>query len=212
MNGTVRAFCMAPVNGSVVVRVIFGLLLAVVAAGATAGGAEASGRGCRSVSADNPMVSSGSFGVAKCHARGARYFTPSYLGEGARGYAARASSDSMVWSDSRWRSTLFGGYTQTYNDTYDRRFRRAAPDQVRVHRDVRVIVRTGASVEAIDAAPAKPRRARLINMRTRADAERYLENSSKFSGHRCSGILVLTWKAGGARSQCHEGKGRIRTQ
>lgn len=191
-------------------RVIFGLLLAVVAAGATAGGADASGHGCRSVSADNPMVSSGSFGVAKCHARGARYFTRSYLGEGARGYAARASSDPMVWSDSRWRGTLFDGYTRTYNDTYDRRFRRAAPDRVSVHRDVRVIVRTGAAVET-DAAPAKPRRARLINMRTRADAERYLENSSKFSGHRCSGILVLTWKAGGARSQCHEGKGRIRT-
>ena len=198
-------------NGSVIVRVFFGLLLALVAAGATAGGAEASGRGCRNVSADNPMVSSGSFGVAKCHARGPRYFTRSYLGEGARGYAARASSDSMVWSDSRWRGTLFDGYTRTYNDTYDRRFRRAAPDQVRVHRDVRVIVRTGAAVET-DAVPAKPRRARLINMRTRADAERYLENSSRFSGHRCGGILVLTWKAGGARSQCHEGKGRIRTQ
>jgi hypothetical protein len=205
-------FLLRQMNGSVIVRVILGLLLAVVAAGATAGGADASGRGCRSVSADNPMVSSGSFGVAKCHVRGARYFTRSYLGEGARGYAARASSDPMVWSDSRWRGTLFDGYTRTYNDAYDRRFRRAGPDQVRVHRDVRVIVRTGPAVEAIDTVPAKPRRARLINMRTRADAERYLENSSKFSGHRCSGILVLTWKAGGARSRCYEGKGRIRTQ
>lgn len=192
-------------------RVFFGLLLALVAAGATAGGAEASGRGCRNVSADNPMVSSESFGVAKCHARGARYFTRSYLGEGARGYAARVSSDPMVWSDSRWRGTLFDGYTQTYNDTYDRRFRQAEPEDTVVHRDVHVIVRTGIAVEPIDAVPAKPRRARLINMRTRADAERYLENSSKFSGHRCSGILVLTWKAGGARSQCHEGTGRIRT-
>ena len=75
---------------------------------------------------------------------------------------------------------------------------------------MRVIVRTDAAVETIESAPAK-RRARLINMRTRADAERYLENSSKFSGHRCGGILVLTWRAGGARSQCHESQGRIRT-
>jgi len=194
------------------VRVICGLLLAVLAMGATAGGADASGRGCRGVSADNPMVSSGSFGVAKCHARGARYFTRSYLGEGARGYAARASEDPMVWSDSRWRSTLFGGYTRTYNDTYDRRFRRAASDDTVVRRDVRVIVRTGPAIDDVDSEPAKPRRARLINMRTRGDAERYLENSSKFSGHRCSGILLLTWKAGGARSTCHEGKGRIRTR
>lgn len=193
-------------------RVIFGLLLALAATGATAGGAEAAGRGCRTVSADNPMVSSASHGVAKCHARGARYFARSTLGEGARGYARRVSSDPMVWSDSRWRGTLFDGYARTYNDTYDRRFRRAAPDRVKVHRDIRVIVRTGRDVEIIETAPTKPRRARLINMRTRGDAERYLENSSKFSGHRCSGILVLTWKAGGARAQCHEGKGRIRTR
>lgn len=196
--------------GVVIVRVIYGLLLAVLAMGATAGGADASGRGCRGVSADNPMVSNTSFGVSKCHARGARYFTHRYLGEGARGYAARGSSDPMVWSDSRWRSGLFGGYTRTYNDTYDRRFRSATPDQVRVQRDVRIIVRMGAEAETVDA-PAKPKRARLINMRTRADAEHYLENSSKFSGHRCKGILVLSWKAGGARSKCYEGHGRVRT-
>jgi hypothetical protein len=156
------------------------------------------------------MVSSSSFGVAKCHARGPRYFTRSYLGEGARGYAQRTSSDPMVWSDSRWRSTLFGGYTRTYNDSYDRRFRAGASDDVRVRRDVRVIVRTTETAEEVE--PAKPKRARLINMRTRGDAERYLENSSKFSGHRCNGILVLTWKAGGARATCHESKGRIRTR
>lgn len=196
--------------GVVIVRVIYGLLFAVVAMGATAGGADASGRGCRGVSADNPMVSSGSFGVAKCHARGARYFSRSYLGEGARGYAGRASEDPMVWPDSRWRSPMFGGYTQAYNDTYDRRFRRAASDDTVVHRDVRIIVRTGS--DDVESAPTKPRRARLINMRTRGNAEQYLENSSKFSGHRCKGILLLTWKAGGARSTCLEGKGRIRTR
>jgi hypothetical protein len=198
--------------GVEIVRVIYGLLLALAATGFAAGGADASGRGCRGVSADNPMVSNSGYGVAKCHQRGARYFTRSYLGEGARGYAARGSSDPMVWSDSRWRSALFGGYTRTYNDTYDRRFRRAGPDSVTVQRDVRVIVRTGAMADAIEAAPAEPKRARLINMRTRADAEHYLANSSKFSGHRCKGILVLTWKAGGARAKCHEGHGRVRTQ
>jgi hypothetical protein len=198
-------------NGSVVVRVIYGLLLALSVMGLAAGGADASGRGCRGVSADNPMVSSSGYGVAKCHQRGARYFTRSYLGEGARGYAARGSSDPMVWSDSRWRSTLFGGYTRTYNDTYDRRFRRTAPSHMTVQRDVRVIVRTGATVDTVGAEAAKPKRARLINMRTRADAEHYLANSSKFSGHRCKGILVLTWKAGGARAKCHEGQGRVRS-
>jgi len=198
--------------GVVIVRVLYGLLLAVVAMGATAGGVEASGRGCRSVSADNPMVSNSSFGVAKCHARGARYFSRSYLGEGARGYASRASEDPMVWSDSRWRSTLLSGYAQTYNDRYDRRFRRAAHDDMMARLDVRVIVTTGPAIDSAESEPAKPRRARLINMRTRADAEHYLQNSSKFSGHRCGGILVLSWKAGGARSQCYEGKGRVRTQ
>lgn len=192
-------------------RVIYGLLLALAAMGAAAGGADASGRGCRGVSADNPMVSNSGYGVAKCHQRGARYFTRSYLGESARGYAARTSSDPMVWSDSRWRSSLFGGYTRTYNDTYDRRFRSAAPGSLTVQRDVRVIVRTGPMVEAADAEPARPKRARLINMRTRGDAEHYLATSSKFSGHRCKGVLVLTWKAGGARAKCHEGQGRVRS-
>lgn len=191
-------------------RFVFGMLVALVATGASAGVAEASGRDCRAVSADNPMVSSATYGLAKCHARGARYFTRAFLGEGARGYARRASSDPMVWSDARWRSSLMGGYARTYNDSYDRRVRRGAA-ALQARHVVRVVVTKAMTQETIEPKVEKPRRARLINMRTRGDAERYLENSSKFTGHRCNGILVLTWKAGGARSRCHESTSRIRT-
>jgi hypothetical protein len=116
----------------------------------------------------------------------------------------------MVWSDARWRSSLMGGYARTYNDSYDRRFRRSGGAAHAQHR-VRVVVSKAMTVQTVEQRAEKPRRARLINMRTRGDAERYLENSSKFAGHRCNGILVLTWKAGGARSRCHESTGRIRT-
>jgi hypothetical protein len=190
-------------------RVLFGLLLAAMAAGVSADVSQAGGRGCRAVSADDPMRTRETFGVATCAARGPRYHAHSYLGEGARGYARRTSSDPMVWSDAQWRSSLFDGYVDGYNDTYDRRARRSgyAEPRVVLRIEQHVVVREATKMVATPSAPRK--RAKVLNMRTR-QVEQPIENSSRFAGNRCSGILVITWKSGGARSKCHEGTARIR--
>jgi hypothetical protein len=191
-------------------KVVFGLLVAACAAGAMSDVAQAGGRGCRPVSASDPMRTSQTFGIATCGARGPRYHTNDFVGEAARGYAHRRSSDPMVWSDAQWRSSLFDGYSDTYNDTYDRRFRRTGHDRhVIVQRIEQRIVIREAPTKIVATAPAKRTRAKVLNMYTRQKVQP-LENSSHFAGHRCDGILVLTWKAGGARSQCHQSGGRIR--
>lgn len=194
------------------IRVLFGLLLAAITAGAAAESAQAGRLGCRPVSADNPMTSSQQFGVATCGARGPRYFRDAFLGEGARGYVHRTSSsdDPMVWSDAQWRSDFFDGYVDTYNDTYDRRFRRQArvrPHAI-VHRIERHIVTRDAPDMVVEGSVPQ-RRAKVLSMRTGKEVQP-LENSSRFTGHRCSGVLVLTWKSGGARSRCHDDRSRLR--
>lgn len=190
-------------------KIVFGLLVAACAAGATTGVAQAGGRGCRPVSADDPMRTSQTFGIATCNARGPRYHINDFVGEGARGYAHRDSEDPMVWSDAQWRSDLFDGYVETFNDTFDRRFRRSAhvEPHLIVQRIERIIVKDTPTM-VVEAPAAKPRRAKVLNMRTKR--ETVLENSSRFTGHQCDGVLVITWKAGGARSRCHDTPTRIR--
>jgi hypothetical protein len=171
--------------------------------------AAASGR-CRVArDADNPMVSSEGFGIATCHKRGPRYFTAAYLGESARGYARRVASDPMVWSDAKWRSRLFGGYARTYDDKYDRRFRRGAVAAHVARRIERVFVTATTHIETTQTLARKARGPKIAHLRS-SDGADMIENSSSFVGHRCSGILVLRWGAAGSRARCYESKGRIR--
>jgi hypothetical protein len=173
--------------------------------------AAASGR-CRvAKDIDNPMVSSEGFGVATCHHRGPRYFTAAHLREGARGYARRVASDPMVWSDAKWRSRLFGGYARTYDDKYDRRFRRGAVAARHVTRRIeRVFVTATTHIEATETLATKRRGPKIARLRT-SDSADMIENSSSFVGHRCRGILVLKWGVAGSRARCYESRGRIRT-
>lgn len=159
---------------------------------------------------DNPMMSSNGFGVASCKPYAPRYYSRAHLGEGVRGYARRASSDPMVWSDARWRSTLMGGTARSSNGRYDLRFRRVAAEPLRIVRTIEAIVI--ARVAAPDSAtetPAKRRGPKNAYLRRNAETER-LEQGSNFVGHQCRGILVITWKAGGARPQCLDNNARIR--
>ena len=169
------------------------------------------GSRCRAAKdADNPMVSSEGYGVAKCHKRGPRYFTAAYLGEGARGYARRVSSDSMVWSDGKWRSSLFGGYARTYNNKYDRRFHRpAAPTRVIEKRIERVHVTATTHLETTKTIRTAPRGPGIARLRAN-DGTKSMRGST-FLGHTCRGILVLRWGAAGARSRCYYSTGRIRS-
>jgi hypothetical protein len=189
-------------------KILFGLLLAALA-GASVDGAQAGG--CRPVSADNPMTTRATFGIATCRAWLPPYHFFDFIGESARGYVHRRPSDPMVWSDAMWRSTLFDGYSETYNDMFDLRFRRRAyfaPWLAARRIEQRIVIRETLSAAEV-VGDAGRRRAKVLNMRTKQVVQP-LENSSRFAGHRCSGILVLTWKAGGARSRCHEGTTRIR--
>jgi hypothetical protein len=186
--------------GFVLNRICFALAALTIAA-VTMDIAAASGR-CRvAKDIDNPMASSEGFGMATCHNRGPRYFTTTHLGEGARGYARRVSSDPMVWSDAKWRSRLFGGYARTYDDKYDRRFRRTAtPVRHVVRRIERVFVTSMTRLETTKAVLVKPRGPKITNLRTRESI-----------GHGCRGILVLRWGAAGERARCYENRRRIRT-
>jgi len=159
---------------------------------------------------DNPMMTSDGFGVAHCAKRGPRYHTRDYLGEGARGYARRASSDPMVWSDAQWRSRLMGGYARDYDRRYDRRFRHSGPPETRVVRALaRVIITNAPSAEAVSE-PAKPPRSRLLHVRGTGNVD-VMSNRSGFAGNQCPGILVLRWGAGGSRARCYTNQGRVRT-
>jgi hypothetical protein len=159
---------------------------------------------------DNPMVASDGFGVTRCAKRGPRYHTRDYLSEGARGYARRASSDPMVWSDARWRSRLMGGYARDYDHRYDRRFRRSEPGEVRVARSVaRVIITNARQAEAMSE-PPKPPRSSLLQIRGRGAVD-VMSNRSGFAGHQCPGVLVLRWGASGSRAHCYTNQGRVRT-
>jgi hypothetical protein len=126
----------------------------------------------------------------------------------ASGAAEAGSSDPMVWSDAQWRSSLFGGYTQTYNDRYDRRFRRGERARAAV---VRIEQRVAVTVTPEDATPkAKPQRAKLIRVRSDTDFKAG-PGVLRFDGHKCRGVLVLTWGTLGAKSRCYQGGGRINT-
>jgi hypothetical protein len=37
-----------------------------------------------------------------------------------------------------------------------------------------------------------------------------MENRVGFAGHKCPGVLVLTWGAAGSRARCFNEQGRIR--
>lgn len=171
---------------------------------------EASARGRCAGSSTNPMVSSESFGVSGCKRHAPRYHTRDHLAERARGYTQHASSDPMVWSDTQWRSSLMGGYSPASDDRYDRRFRREAGDT----RDVQVIER----IIVLESVPplermksrAKPPAPKRIRVGDDGLAE-IIENSSRFRGHRCSGILVLRWGAGGSRARCYNSSTRVRS-
>jgi len=67
------------------------------------------------------MVSSSDFGVASCNMRRApRYHAYDYV-DGP--YVDAYSEDPMVWPWDLWTSDSFSGYSLSYNDEYDRRFR-----------------------------------------------------------------------------------------
>lgn len=153
------------------------------------------------------MVSSESFGVGGCKRHAPRYHTSAYLGEDARGYVRRVSDDPMVWSDTRWRGTLFDGYARDSDDRYDRRFRREG-DSVHVIRRVERIVIREAPQLSSDAA-VKPEGPKLAFGQRNAETDRF-ERGARFVGNQCRGILVLRWTAGVPRSKCHEAGGRIR--
>lgn len=158
-------------------------------------------------SSDSPMVSSESFGVAGCKRHAPRYHSQDFRGEGARGYAARASEDPMVWSDARWRSTLFGGYARNSDDRYDRRFRRAGGDVHVIRRVERIVIREAPRTSSD--VTVQPKGAKLAFGERNAETDRF-ERGSRFVGNQCRGILVLRWTAGVPRSKCHEASGRIR--
>lgn len=153
------------------------------------------------------MVSSESFGVAGCKRRAPRYHTGTYVGEGARGYARPVSHDPMVWSDTRWRSTLFGGYAQDSDDRYDRRFRRGGSDVQVIRRIERIVIREAPRPSS--GVAVMPKGAKLAFGQRNADTDRF-ERGSRFVGSKCRGILVLRWTAGVPRSKCHEASGRFR--
>jgi hypothetical protein len=186
---------------------LFAVACAVVCAAVSSIG-DASAR-TRCADARSPMTTSQSYGVATCKSRAPRYHAHDYLGEGARGYVRRASSDPMVWSDARWRGSLMSGYSHNTDSRYDRRFRRdggGAPATVVKHVERIVIVESPPAPETQD--KPKKRKPRFISMR--GDGEQVIENSSRFRGHRCAGILVLKWGAGGSRARCYNERGRIR--
>ena len=163
---------------------------------------------CGTDNPDDPMSWSEDFGVARCRAKGARYHRDDYAGEHARGYAER--SDPMVWPDDQWRSTLFPGYAQTYDERYDRRFRRehvsTARHVARVEKQIEVRI-----VNDSEAAPAEPPRGpRLITARAPSDMKT-TTGVLRFGGHDCRGVLVLTWGTLGSKSRCHSSDGRIKT-
>jgi hypothetical protein len=158
---------------------------------------------------DNPMTSSEGFGVASCKRYVPRYHSRDHLGEGARGYARRPSADPMVWSDARWRSTLMGGYARARDRRYDLRFRRAVAGEHRIVRIEKLIVEGATHAEPSSRQIVKPRGAKSAYLRRNAETD-LLERGSAFVGSQCRGVLVLTWKAGVARSQCVAGNTRIR--
>lgn len=131
------------------------------------------------------------FGVASC-----------------KGYARRARQDPMVWPDSTWRSTLFGGYTRDYDTRYDRRFRRAEVSPTRIVRVETVIVINRQDEPAAETAARNPGPKRAY-LKRNAETDRW-QKGSQAMGHQCGGILVLTWKAGVPRSQCFDSDKRIR--
>lgn len=170
--------------------------------------AGAKAEACGAVDPDDPMAWSDGFGVGQCRARAARYNVDDYDGEQARGYAD--SSDPMVWSDEQWRSTLFAGYAQNYDDRYDRRFRRearsTAQEALRVERQVEITI-------VSDAEPAdeeRPSGPKLVRRRAPSDMKT-TTGVLRFGGHDCRGVLVLTWGTLGSKSRCYSGDGRIRT-
>jgi hypothetical protein len=159
---------------------------------------------------DNPMVWNNGFGVSQCLAHKPRYHKDAFRGERARGYAQ--SSDPMVWSDTQWGSTLFGGYSHNTNGHYDRRFRRdrghVAHRHMRIERRVEITVRNDMDVEV---EKPKARRARYISSRPPGDM-RAGPGVLRFGGHDCRGVLVLTWGALGGKSRCHRSDGHIKVQ
>lgn len=164
---------------------------------------------CGAADPDDPMSWSEDFGVARCRTSAPRHHRDDYAGERARGYAE--SSDPMVWSDAQWRSTLFPGYARTYDDRYDRRYRREETSVVR--RAARIEKRVEVTiVNDAEAPPAdeRPRGPKLLMARTASDMKT-TTGVLRFGGHDCRGVLVLTWGTLGSKSRCHSGDGRIRT-
>ncbi len=93
------------------------------------------------------MVSGSSFGVATCNTRRApRYHAHDYDDDG---YSVSASEDPMVWSGDQWRSDLFGGYRNDYDDGYDRRFRPAPRTRAIVVHEVLSVDVAGPAAEAL---------------------------------------------------------------
>ncbi len=155
------------------------------------------------------MVATEGFGIATCKERRVRYHAHDYLGEGARGYARRSASDPMVWPDDMWRSSLMGGYARDYDGAFDLRFRRSAPVRRQVvYSEARVIISNAPYATAVSE-PPPPRRAKAV--RLGGGKTDVMENRVGFAGHRCPGVLVLTWSQAGSKARCYNDQGRIRT-
>lgn len=155
------------------------------------------------IDSENPMSWSEGFGIASCKRQAPRHHSRDFSG-----YTRHVSEDPMVWSETTWRTSLMG-YARGNDDRFDRRTHRVAmgkPPIVRVEIE-KVIV---ADVPGEQPAPqvVKPKGPKISYLRKRADAERP-ERGADFVGHQCRGILVLTWKAGVARSKCLDSRTRI---
>lgn len=152
---------------------------------------------------ENPMAWSEGFGVASCKRQAPRYHSRDFSG-----YTRRVSEDPFVWSETTWGTSLMG-YTRGNDDRFDRRFRRVAAGEPAIEQIVEKVTFVDAPDEQVAPQVEKPKGPKLAYLRKNADGDR-LERGADFVGHPCRGILVLTWKAGVARSKCFDSRTRIR--
>lgn len=152
---------------------------------------------------ENPMAWSEGFGVASCKRKAPRHRSRDFSG-----YARHVSEDPMVWSETTWRTSLMD-YTRGNDARFDRRFHRVAtgkPPIVRI--EIEKVTITDTALEE-QAQSVKPKGPKIAYLRRSAEGDRS-ERGANFVGHQCRGILVLTWKAGVARSKCLDSRTRIR--
>jgi hypothetical protein len=203
---------------------LWAFALSVTTIFALSGAASAGGTRpfCRAAQdADNPMMTSSSFGLATCNARRApRYHSDDYAHVSP---AAAASLDPMVWAADQWAGDLFG-YSTGYDDRYDRRLRSGGAGKRIVHGVVEINVEAvtetkpshGFKVAAIDGsdvrwtvyktAPRAPastsRGARIWSGGKGCDTCRGATVVRAEARCRPGVALVISWTEGAAQYRC----------